>query len=117
MAELRTDVASLSIDLAERIVERNLDRDTQPPARRQLHQPGREQLSRWPTASTSTRRRCSRSSQAEGHLDEVEDELFRFARIVEGNDDLRMTLAEPGSAARAARRRSSTSCSRTARCR
>ena len=33
---------------------------------------------------------------AEGHLDEVEDELFRFARIVEGNDELRMTLANPG---------------------
>jgi F-type H+-transporting ATPase subunit b len=29
MTELRTDVAQLSIDLAERIVERNLDRDTQ----------------------------------------------------------------------------------------
>ena len=29
IAELRTDVAQLSIDLAERIVERNLDRDTQ----------------------------------------------------------------------------------------
>ena len=33
---------------------------------------------------------------AEGNLSEVEDELFRFARIVEGNDDLRMTLANPG---------------------
>jgi F-type H+-transporting ATPase subunit delta len=33
---------------------------------------------------------------AEGRLDEVEDELFRFARIVEGNDDLRMSLANPG---------------------
>jgi F-type H+-transporting ATPase subunit delta len=33
---------------------------------------------------------------AEGHLDEVEDELFRFARIIEGNDDLRMTLGNPG---------------------
>ena len=41
---------------------------------------------------------------AEGHLDEVEDELFRFARIVEGNDDLRMALANPGLAARPARR-------------
>ena len=30
--------------------------------------------------------------QVEGHIDEVEDELFRFAGIVEGNDDLRMTL-------------------------
>jgi F-type H+-transporting ATPase subunit b len=29
MAELKTDVAQLSIDLAERIVEQNLDRDTQ----------------------------------------------------------------------------------------
>ena len=34
--------------------------------------------------------------RAEGNLAEVEDELFRFARIVEGNDDLRMTLANPG---------------------
>ena len=32
----------------------------------------------------------------ESHVDEVEDELFRFARIIEGNDDLRMTLANPG---------------------
>jgi F-type H+-transporting ATPase subunit b len=29
LAELRSDVATISIDLAERIVERNLDRDTQ----------------------------------------------------------------------------------------
>jgi len=35
-------------------------------------------------------------AQAEERLDEVEDELFRFARIVEGNDDLRMALANPG---------------------
>jgi F-type H+-transporting ATPase subunit delta len=33
---------------------------------------------------------------AEDRLAEIEDELFRFARIVEGNDDLRMTLANPG---------------------
>ena len=35
-------------------------------------------------------------AQAEGNLHEVEDELFRFARIVEGNDDLRGALANPG---------------------
>jgi F-type H+-transporting ATPase subunit delta len=35
-------------------------------------------------------------AQAEGRLEDVEDELFRFARIVEGNDDLRMALANPG---------------------
>src|SRR5215472_10965113 len=33
---------------------------------------------------------------AEGNLAEVEDELFRFARIVEGNDELRMALSNPG---------------------
>ncbi len=49
--------------------------------------------------------------------DEVEDELFRFARIVEGNDELRMALSNPGQSGRAPRRRSSTTCSRTARCR
>ena len=35
-------------------------------------------------------------AQAEGRLGEIEDELFRFARIVEGNDELRMALANPG---------------------
>ena len=35
-------------------------------------------------------------AQAEDRLSEVEDELFRFARIVEGNDDLRMALSNPG---------------------
>ena len=33
-------------------------------------------------------------AQTEGHLEEVEDELFRFARIVEGNDELRMALSD-----------------------
>jgi F-type H+-transporting ATPase subunit delta len=33
-------------------------------------------------------------AQAEGHVGEVEDELFRFARVVEGNDELRMALAD-----------------------
>jgi F-type H+-transporting ATPase subunit delta len=35
-------------------------------------------------------------ARAEDRLGEVEDELFRFARIVDGNDDLRMALANPG---------------------
>lgn len=33
---------------------------------------------------------------AEGQLFEVEDELFRFARIFEGNDNLRDALINPG---------------------
>ena len=35
-------------------------------------------------------------AQAEGHLSDIEDEMFRFARIVEGNDELRMAIADPG---------------------
>ena len=35
-------------------------------------------------------------AQAEDRLSDVEDELFRFARIVEGNDELRMALSNPG---------------------
>lgn len=32
---------------------------------------------------------------AEGGLNEVEDELFRFSRVVEGNDELRDALIDP----------------------
>ena len=32
---------------------------------------------------------------AEGHVNEVQDELFRFARVVEGNDELRDALSDP----------------------
>lgn len=32
---------------------------------------------------------------AEGNVNEVQDELFRFARVVEGNDDLRQALGDP----------------------
>jgi F-type H+-transporting ATPase subunit delta len=35
-------------------------------------------------------------ARAEERIEQVEDELFRFARVVEGNDDLRMALANPG---------------------
>ena len=36
-----------------------------------------------------------RIAQQEGYLTEVEDELFRFARVVEGNDDLRIAISDP----------------------
>ena len=39
--------------------------------------------------------RCSTSPRPKVHVDEVEDELFRFARTFEGNDDLRIALADP----------------------
>jgi len=35
-----------------------------------------------------------RIAGAEGHLDDVADELFRFARVVEGNDELRMAISD-----------------------
>jgi F-type H+-transporting ATPase subunit delta len=34
-------------------------------------------------------------SRAEGHLAEVQDELFRFARTFEGSDELRSALTDP----------------------
>lgn len=32
---------------------------------------------------------------AEGNVNEVSDELFRFARVLEGNDELRQALVDP----------------------
>lgn len=34
-------------------------------------------------------------ARAEGHLTDVEDELYRFARVYAGSDDLRMALTDP----------------------
>jgi len=34
-------------------------------------------------------------ARAEGNLERIEDELFRFARTVESNDQLRMSLTDP----------------------
>ena len=34
-------------------------------------------------------------ARAEGSIDEVEDELFRFARALEGSDELRSALTDP----------------------
>lgn len=34
-------------------------------------------------------------ARAEGNLREVEDELFRFARVLDGSDELRAKLADP----------------------
>jgi F-type H+-transporting ATPase subunit delta len=34
-------------------------------------------------------------ARAEGRLSDVEDDLFRFARTFEGNDELRMALTDP----------------------
>jgi F-type H+-transporting ATPase subunit delta len=35
-------------------------------------------------------------AQAEGSLETVEDELFKVARTIEGSDELRSTLTDPG---------------------
>ena len=34
-------------------------------------------------------------ARAEGHLGEIEDDLFRFARTFEGHDELRIALTDP----------------------
>ena len=99
-------MAELSIELAEKVVEHNLDHDTQIAAR---------------SRATSTRsgatvamaegsrieayaRAMLEVARAEGHLAEVEDELFRFARTFDGSDELRMALTDPALPGRAARR-------------
>ena len=46
-------------------------------------------------------------ARSEGNLAEVEDELFRFARLLEANDDLRTTLTDAAAAGRAGASRSS----------
>ena len=65
-------------------------------AHRELHQPGGEQLA----VPASTRVEAYANallevSRVEGHLAEVEDELFRFARTFEGSDELRSALTDP----------------------
>ena len=50
-------------------------------------------------------------ARAEGTLDEVEDELFRFARSYESSDELRNALDRRADPGRASARRSSRTCS------
>lgn len=38
-------------------------------------------------------------AKAEGHLTDVEDDLFRFARVFESNEDLRLALTDPATPA------------------
>ena len=89
---------TLSIELAEKIVERNLDRDTQIAARSTAtstrsgatsHERADE-----PTRIEAYAKAISRSPAAEGYSSEIEDELFRFARTFEANDELRIALAD-----------------------
>src|SRR5690606_31878666 len=65
------------------------------PADRGLHQPGGQ-----PVMSNHERILAYASAlfevaRSEGNLAEVEDELFRFARTLEGSDELRSALTDP----------------------
>ena len=104
IGQLRSQVRTLAIELAEKVVGANLDRDQQPALDRAVHR--RAQRQALPTAagpavtdaratgSTPTPRRSSRSPRPRASLDTVEDELFKVARTVEANDELRATLAD-----------------------
>ena len=96
MADLQGRVAELSIELAEKVVEQQPRPRHADPPHRELHQPGREQLTDAveSTASRRTRTRMLEVARAEGTLGDVEDELFRFARAFESSDELRMTLTD-----------------------
>ena len=96
---------TLSIDLAERIVERNLDRDTQPPARRELHRPGRGATDRWLTASRRrTPRRSSRSREPEDHARRGRGRALPVRADRRGQRRPAHGAHRPGSARRPARR-------------
>ena len=95
IADLRGEVAQLAIGAAEVVVGHNLDQATQVQLDRGLHQPGGQ-----PAMSTGEDRTLAYATalfgvaRSEGSLAEVEDELFRFARVLEGNDELRTTLTD-----------------------
>ena len=48
-----------------------------------------------PSSGSPRRRRC-RAAEGEGVLDDVEDELFRFSRLLEREPALRAALTDPG---------------------
>ena len=62
-------------------------------AHRGLHQPGRD-LPMTDDRSHAYAEALLAVARSEGNLAEVEDELFRFARLLEANDDLRTTLTD-----------------------
>src|SRR5262249_14721342 len=64
-------------------------------AHRQLHQPGREQLTVASPRVEAYANALLDVSRAEGHLADIQDELFRFARTFEGSDELRSALTDP----------------------
>ena len=95
MADVRAEVASLALGAAERVVERSLDRDTQLQLiENYINQVGATALMADAERVASYAQAMFEVARAEGNLDEVEDELFRFARVLEGNDELRDTLDE-----------------------
>ncbi len=116
MSELQGQVAVLAVEMAERVVEASLDREASlrliedyintvgakgngkgngagagagagsaaaPKGREAAPGDGRRRAHR------RLRRRHVRGGAGGGILDEVEDELFRFARVLESNDELR----------------------------
>ena len=93
-ADLRGELAQLAVGAADGRGQQEPRPGRPDAAHRGLHQPGRARTDGRRAHRTPTRRRCSRSPVSEGALAEVEDELFRFARVLEGNDELRTTLTD-----------------------
>ena len=95
--ELRSEIARHSGVAIERIVNETLDDATHQAAHRRLHPTGRRQH-RSELMSDALIEGYARAlfeiARAEGTLDEVEDELFRFARSYESSDALRTTLTD-----------------------
>ena len=95
--ELRTEIARLGVGRRRRVVERVARRRHAAAPHRGLHPTSRQPAAvSQPTTTPHRRLRPGlfEVARAEGTLDEVEDELFRFARSYESSEELRNTLTD-----------------------
>ena len=117
--ELRNEIARLAAAAADRVVERSLDDATQQRLRSRTTSRVESEQQRGPgSASVNANndavidgyaRGLFEVARAEGTLDEVEDELFRFARSYESSEELRNTLSDDQIRPASVRRSSRTS--------
>ena len=95
--ELRAEIARLASLTADRVVAETLDDETQQRLIEDFISACRSRSE--PMSTNDARidgyaRGLFEVAKAEGTLDEVEDELFRFARSYEASDELRNTLTD-----------------------
>jgi F-type H+-transporting ATPase subunit b len=99
LLELRGEVGAMSVELASKIVEKELDPTDAPGPGRRVHpEPVAQQLTQERTMmedrTSSYAEAIVALATAEGALDVVESELLTVARAIDTNDDLRDRLVD-----------------------